>query len=400
MDISPLAGRRLRLADDAIVLRYGAGALFRNDAGVHVLPQPGAFDVFSHLAADLTGQHSLEEIGARQPPADRPAIVRLLEHLIETGIVYAVRERRDTAMAAAVAKRFSSQITLIDRLSSTPGPGFAAVRESRVVLMGNGVSLRHCAAALIRNGVGAIEVVDREPTRDWQELDAEAQALRDLGIDVDARVLPAGDDAPVDASGAISLVMYVADQPAITDLAHVARRALREHCPVLAGFIVGDQILLGPLAHPPACLVCTFERLTLHLCNRDQRRYLQQLLVAGRGRFGLPAAVSEWLAHRLGGEAAFEAFKHLAGSLRPFLEHHLLLQTRRPGADAVRAVFVPCVVHSCWGGCDVFNRPLPAQLPGAQIEWSGPLFTPPTAGIAPRVEHHADTVHHAETVQR
>lgn len=345
-----------RFAEDALYVPSESGALFRNDGNSFTVTAPGTYELMCVLEADLTGKCSLEEICKRHPPAIRARIVWLAQQLLARGIVRNDFGRRGKSICDALRRRFSSQIAFLEHLADGPEERFEAFRKSHVLLVGSGISFWYCAAALIRNGLEALCLVDMDGSgKGIREVDREVEALRKDGISASVYLASRQQEFVTARADRLSLILYVADSISIRSLASVGRRALSESCPVIPGFMVENQILLGPLARAPACLVCTFMRIARELWGRKHAQMLSDRIAANGGRLQPLAPEAAPLARRLGGDAAFEAFKTLAGSLRPDIERGLLVQTAVEH-DYVRAIHMPCTSHWCWNVCAPQDR--------------------------------------------
>ena len=357
MDLSAL---RPRFAADLVFLPSRSGASFHSHGAMFDIDEPGTYELVRRMARDLDGTASLAEIIERHEPDVRPAIVRLVDRLRDRGVV------RDTPVHTkrlpdAVRTRFAAPLELLDHLSDDAEERFESFRTSRVLMLGSGTAFAHCAAALLRNGLEQLWVVERDddgsvrdPMRDRATIEAEAEAehLRRDGLSADVQTISAADLASRRLEP-FSLVLYVADSPSFDVLSCVGREALKHGGALLPGVLLEPhRILFGPLMQMPACYVCTFRRTLNDVCNRSQIQGLFRRDVEPPSH---AAGAAEALARRLGGDVAFEAFKALAGGVRPELTRGVILQTAT-GPASVRAVFIPCMRHSCWGGCRRFVR--------------------------------------------
>jgi hypothetical protein len=343
---------RLRLSHDAIFLPSGKGAFFRGDGDSFIMPDAGTYELMRRLAPDLSDSCSLDELCQRHPGVPRNHMVSLIEALIARGIVRRIRDPQpECALPEAVRSRFAAPLAFIEAVADAPDERFHRFRTSPVLLVGGGLSFSHCAAALVRNGLQRLWLIDlAETASSLHELHREVQALGELRIPADVYVADRAAGL-TDDSCRPSLILYVADAPSLPDLARTGRRSLSACCGMIPGFLLDDQIVLGPMVRAPACYVCTFARLALGLWDRAR---IEALIDGRETTGGVPTTdvARASLARRLGGEVAFEAFKVLAGNLRPEIERGLTLQTQTSGGG-VRATFIPCTSHGCRGGCRI-----------------------------------------------
>ena len=366
-----------RLANDAIFVPRGRGVLFRNDANAFAEDEEDGYALMRRLAPRLTGEWSLDEICGDHPAGLRPAIERLVARLIERGIVRTAVDRsdprgggpragdsaggdpdRDAKLPSDIRAKFAAQLSLIDHLAPEADQRFDWFRQSRVLMMGSGLVFRHCAAALLRNGLQRLWVM--APDRSWPvaaEVQAEAEELRLANLPVEVHTV-GETELFSPRPDRLSMIIYAADVLSLHDLARACRRALRDRCLVLPACVLDGQTWLGPLLRAPACGVCTLRRLSDELWKGGQLRHrLGRDSATGNNRdFDSRPGAHEPSARRLGGDAAFAAFKALAGDLRPELAGGVILQTAK-GDGTVRAMFAPYTLHWCWGACRPYRPP-------------------------------------------
>lgn len=300
-----------RLANDAIFLPHGRGTLFRNDANAFILDEDGSYELMRGLAPRLTGTSSLDDICHAHRADLRPTIARLVRLLIDYGIL-----RNDShhsrRLPADVRTRFAAQVALLDHLADAPEERFDWFRQSRVLLMGSGLAFGACAAALRRNGLESLFTKEDDDDRDER----------------------------------LSMVLCITDSLCLSTLKRACHRALRDRGLILFACVLDDQAWLGPLMRAPACGICAFRRVSVGLWKAGALHRLPAPERQPRDT----RETNEALARRLGGDAAFEAFKALAGGVRPDLAGGVILQTAT-GPDTVRATFTPYTLHWCWGAC-------------------------------------------------
>jgi hypothetical protein len=289
------------------------------------------------------------EICAECDPALRPAALHLLEELRQRGVLGSDQDTEDGVLSAELRARFREPVEFLRQLSDEPQRAFDRFRRSHVLLVGGGVSFRECAAALVRNGLRELWLVETGGTGAVPaQVAVETARLAEAGLPVDVRRVPPGADIEA-VSRPLSLLVHVADRPSLPELVQVRRWFLREGCWLLPGLVLPDQSLLGPLLKAPGCWVCTLARVGREILDRPRLVALARLAAgAPAGSGGGP--VNEPLARELGKDAAFEAFKMLAGHLRPRLQGGLVRQ-RLTGDGGLEATFVPHGLQGCLNIC-------------------------------------------------
>jgi hypothetical protein len=367
--------------DSAIFLPSQRGVFFRHDGGSFVLTEDGTYELMRRIAPELTGRQSLEDICRYHEPTTRARVVWLVDRLIARGVLRNDRHPHLSRLPEAVRWRFAPQIALLDHLTDAPEERFARFRASQVLLVGSGLSFQHCATALVRSGLERLWLLDVDAAQASDravdvDAEGEAAALRALGIPAAIAGATVADDLSLARPDDVSLMLCVADAVSLPDLVTVGRWALRDSCPVIPAVIVGRQSLMGPTIHAPGCSACALGNLALALCDPSQRQRFRRAIRAGGGRLAPSAKPDRALARRLGGDVAFEAFKLLAGEVRPELNRGLLLQTA-DAAGGVQAEFVPYARHGCeQGACAGAPPRSDPPRPPAPFETEDPLFRP------------------------
>ncbi len=346
--MTDLSASRPRFAADVVFLPSRSGVSFCSHGAMFDIDEPGSYELVRRMARDLDGTASLAEIIERHDPDVRSTIVRLVDRLRDRGMIRDAPVQT-TRLSDVMRARFAAPLELLHHLADDAEARFERFRTSRVLMLGSGTAFGHCAAALLRNGLERLWVVERdEAMRDHAMIEAEAEAeqLRHAGLSADVQTISEAELASRRLEP-FSLVLYVVDSGSFHAFSIVGRKALKHGGALLAGVLLEHRSLLGPLMRMPACYVCTFRRTLRDVCDRSQIERLVR-------RDGSPSQAADAMARRLGGDVAFEAFKALAGEVRPELTRGVILQTAT-GPASVRAVFIPCMRHSCWGGCRRFQ---------------------------------------------
>lgn len=249
-------------------------------------------------------------------------------------------------LGTPVADRFATQLAFVQHLSDASGAGlpavirFGAVRAATVRVVGSGGLARSAAVALVRNGVGAVELLALdEPDRHRAELTAEVAALHACGVESTTAVRPytAADAAADSDSGARSgvgsgmgmgmgsgtgsgvgaddaeppdVVVHCAMPGELATL--FAATTGRFRAPIMPVVVGPGTAVLGPvpMRGRGPCWVCA----QLRLAARGDRTAVAELgLALPVGPRRPAAALSPVAAEMLGSAVAFEVFRLLVG---------------------------------------------------------------------------------------
>jgi hypothetical protein len=359
-ELSDPSGVWPRLMNDTVYLPSKGGALFRGDGTTFAASDPGTYELMHAAAPHLTGRQSLEQICRSYEPDTRARLVRLIEALWDRGMLRNQGDPRRAPLSDAVRAAFGSQLALLDHLTDAGDEAFARVRTSRVLVVGFGISFRHCLAALIRNGLeqlSFVDVTEADNSDGLPEVELEIEALRSRGVRAEITRAVIGPGQELLTRGRVSLIVWIGDTVSLPHLVSVSRWALKAHAAVLPASVLGQRSLIGPLVQAPGCAACTLHKIAPEICTRQERERLTGRLGPDAVKLETASAETEPLARCLGGDVAFELFKLLAGRVRPDIERGLVLQTAE-GGTVTRGSFVPFTRHACSGACTRF-APVP-----------------------------------------
>ena len=318
-DFAGLGAVRPRLRQDAVFLRSDGGAYLRSNETAFFLRGQRAYRWVSTLGPYLTGEHTVVELCDGLGPDHRDTVLGVVGALLERGFAVDVPPVDSGVLDAQILARFARQLAYLqhatgpashDRADDTAfdraAAGLAAVRAATVHVVGSGAMARSAALALVRNGVGTVDLlaVD-DPATHRAELAAAVAELAAAGVESAAGVHAYG----VEPSERPDVVVHLAGPGELSTLP--VNRAGAPVVPVVVG---GGTAVLGPVTRPGAapCWLCAQLRLAATgdpAAAADLWRELA-LGVPVRPRGG---ALSVVVAGMLGTAAAFEAFRLLAG---------------------------------------------------------------------------------------
>ncbi|HEY0546562.1 MAG TPA: TOMM precursor leader peptide-binding protein [Pyrinomonadaceae bacterium] len=324
MEIS--ADVRPKLKQDSIFLPSAQGVVFRNGANVFSLKGKSIYQWVCSLAPHLTGEQTLEELCAPLADGQREMVSKLVSALLDKGLLKNSVPEDKTLLTEAVRARFKSQIDFIDHYAERPLSTFKAFRQSRVLLIGEGASLKSLAVSLARNGLENIVLAPHERiAEDLDEVEVEVNALHRAGVKTSLSVIDAATSPLSVELKQFDVVAYCSDRPSLRTAALLNEKCFREGRLFLAGIMFGGLSLIGPLVKPgtPGCWFCAVMRLSANLDDRRRAALWQNLALeepmAEEETF-LPAAMM------LGNGVAFDLFKALGQYLTAETQNGVIVQ--------------------------------------------------------------------------
>lgn len=340
---------RPRLKQDAVFMRSEDGVLFRNGNSIFHLKGTSIYNWIASLAPHLTGEQTLEELCATLAPSQREMVTRLVNSLLEKGVVKNHVPETSVPLAKSIQRHFKAQIDFIDHYVERPLARFNAFRQSRVLMVGAGPTWSALAVSLARNGLENLFLAPIGEAQGWLvEVEDEIERLRRDGVNVSLSRRDIDARSPASQLKGFQVVAYCSDRPSLRDVSLLNQHCLDEGIPFLPGIFFDGRALLGPLVKPGAagCWLCAMLRLSANLAG-NQRAALWKSVALGDELSSENACGTT--ARMLGNNLAFELFKLLAEPLAPETDGSLLIQD----LDTLESVRVPLVPHPLCPGCSM-----------------------------------------------
>jgi len=318
--MSGLMPSRVKLRQDVSFLPISGGVLFRNEERVFSLKGESVYRLVSALAPAWGGERTEEEICGLLPDAHRDAARRLMGALVERGVLYRVDAEGGVNLPEAVQVRFRSQIGFIEHMADRPAERFRAFRNSRVAMRGTGAIFRAAAAALVRNGLGEIELDVRASSEDLAVVDAEIEKLQDQGVESKRKMVSGTWDG---VSGDCSILVQVSDRPGCDGILGIAQECWSKAVAFIPVFVLEGRIYAGPVALPPepGCWLCAALRLSAGIAPSAEARLWRSVALDGKDWTPDASQLHAPSAKMAGNAVAFEVFKYAVG--------HMPLETDR-----------------------------------------------------------------------
>lgn len=307
-DLAGLGGVRPRLRQDAVFLRSDGGAYLRSNDTAFFLRGQRAYRWVSTLGPYLNGEHSVADLCDGLDAQHRDTVLGVVRALLDRGFATDVPAVPAGQLDDGVAARFGRQLAYLQHVCGDGGPsGLAAVRAATVHVVGSGALARTAALALVRNGVGTVELLALDdPTGHTAEL---ADAVAELAA---AGVTAAATARRYAAGGSPDVLLWCAGPGELSTLPMGALDT-----PLVPVVVAGGTAVLGPVTRPGTapCWLCAQLRLAAMGDPAAAADLWRELALGSPVRprpagAGSPSAV---LAGMLGTAAAFEVFRLLAG---------------------------------------------------------------------------------------
>lgn len=266
------AGTRPRVRRDVLFTETPKGVIFHNADGGFQVASPSAYRFATLLVPHLDGGRTVAEIceGFKEP--QKAMVGSLVKALYARGFARPVPDRAEgeASVDPAVAARFAQQIAYVDHYADGAEGRFAAFRNTRVAVLGEGPVARWCALSLIRNGcasVGVEAALAEGPATaaEFGALRAEAEELTAGGSPAEVAVLPDAGSGAVgwDAYAGYDVVVAAAGRDAFGTSVALLRQGVPEGRLLLPAWIFGGRVVVGPAGTPDAegCVACAALRL-------------------------------------------------------------------------------------------------------------------------------------------
>ncbi|MGW4726712.1 TOMM precursor leader peptide-binding protein [Streptomyces sp. NPDC004291] len=266
------AGTRPRVRRDVLFTETPKGVIFHNADGGFQVASPSAYRFATLLVPHLDGGRTVAEIceGFKEP--QKAMVGSLVKALYARGFARPVPApaEGEASVEPAVAARFAQQIAYVDHYVDGAESRFAAFRNTRVAVLGEGPVARWCALSLIRNGcasVGVEAALAEGPATaaEFGALRAEAEELTAGGSPAEVAVLPDAGSGAVgwDAYAGYDVVVAAAGRDAFGTSVALLRQGVPEGRLLLPAWVFGGRVVVGPAGTPDAegCVACAALRL-------------------------------------------------------------------------------------------------------------------------------------------
>lgn len=361
---APAAGA-LKLRRDVIYMKTETGIVFRARRGAFALNGKTIYHSFQQLLPYLDGHTEREQLLGNLAAPARAPLAKLVDTLLSHGVIDTVDRADAQLLEPALARTFAPQLEFMAHYSQQPAARFLAFRNSRILLCGSGVALQSAGAALLRNGLRRLAVASDGP-EDLEMLQQESQRLQAAGVDSGIA------HSAADPTG-YDLLVYCAEQPQLSVLQRLNRRARTGGCAFLPAFVHGGSALIGPVAQPqlPGCWHCTMLRWADNAPAQEANASWQAL--AGV-RSAQAAPVAALPAQILGNNTAMEVFKHFIGAPAAESSRRLLVQDLHTLGSSLKSVLPHPDCPVCMAGAMAATAPAQQAEAGQAVRAWAPYM--------------------------
>lgn len=332
--MNTLADLRPKLKRDSVFLQTPEGIFLKNDDIAFSIKGKSIYRWMSVIAPHMTGQHTLKELCEGLTSEQRTMIERLVNSLIEKGVVKNHVPESPELLSAAQRTAFKMQIEFIDHYVEQPLKRFKTFRESRLLLLGAGQALNFLARSLMRNGLKHITLAPMDDLRPYRTL-LEAESASLLQQDVVSEISFV-DFQQIDMQTQLTsydLLIYCADEAAPRRILELQRSCINQKQKFLSALISTDSLIIGPLCRPDEgpCWLCGQMRLAAGEPNVRNNAFWSALALDLPMTTTSPAlhaqtSITSALLHRMGSTLAFEIFKYLTQPFPAETESGMLIQ--------------------------------------------------------------------------
>jgi bacteriocin biosynthesis cyclodehydratase domain-containing protein len=332
---------RPKFRRDSLFLQTPEGVFLQSDEAMFVLKGKNMYRLLTTLRPYMNGDYTLSALCQELEPAQQATVTRLVQTLLQRGILQNALPEDPDPLSAAVARQFQAQIEFIEHYQDHPRQRFQTFRQSRILLIGSGDAFLALATSLLQNGVRELFLASPYETEAHRSLlEAEAERLREVGVETLLTRIDSDWQGAAFAHhlATCDVAVYCEEKSSartILDLQQACRKAGCAFLPLVA---LSGQLVLGPLVEATGpCWLCAQIRLAANAAGDRQAAIWQGLAL---DTVSQEPAVFPALASRAGNALGFELFKHRTGVLPAELVNGVICQDSET-LETHRAPLVP-----------------------------------------------------------
>ncbi|HEU5230890.1 MAG TPA: TOMM precursor leader peptide-binding protein [Ktedonobacteraceae bacterium] len=308
---------RPKIKGDTFYVPVSEGIYFRNNQGAFVLKGKVVYRWFERLVPYLDGQYTLEEIVQGLPAEKQTMIQDLVRILVHKGFLKNVASDLPHQLLETELRLYAPEIAFIDSFTDSAAYRFEQYRNSRILLIGSGLTFTGLVHALLRSGVRQVALLATTECPVYEQRHADYLGLyNSRGAEQTLIHLPslAWDNAAevTRALAPFDVVIAASDRPMLLRARMLNRLCLSQQKILIQAVLVANHAWIGPLVRPTtsSCWECAWRRLQGHLPEPAQQPddIFQDYSTAPPSRFlALPPAAL------VANQLSFEMFKLLTG---------------------------------------------------------------------------------------
>lgn len=282
------------------------GVYLRSSHRVVEIPDLPLFPWVERLAPYLTGEYTLDQLTGALPVDKRSVVEDLVRTLHEQGLVRDLVGDRPHTLSRAEQDAYEAEITYVETYTDSAEHRFQRYRETRVLLVGAGLTLEAGVHAALRSGIRDLDVLlTPETGTDTGRLAEILAAARERDPAQNLTVSAAAGDW-TEAVRDAGAVLHLTDRTMLGRAAALDRACAAAGVPLLQAVVLPTEAWIGPIAHGTPLWTSAWRRLRLRGTDTAASPFLTG---------SVPAVLAN--------HTVFRLFTHLTGSSEDDWTSHL-----------------------------------------------------------------------------
>ncbi len=169
MNIQLTLNQKYQVKSDTFYYPTEKGVYLKNNNGSLTLKGKNIYEWIVRLLPILNGDYYLDEIIEKKSEKHREKITGLIMTLFDHGFLKVINEDEVPFLPAAVKERHADLLQFIDYYCDFSEKRFEKYRQSKMLLIGCGLSLTALASALLDSGIQNIKIINTEENPNTNE---------------------------------------------------------------------------------------------------------------------------------------------------------------------------------------------------------------------------------------
>lgn len=316
---------RPKTLGDAFYFSVPDGICLSNNQQIQHIKGKDIGQLLDILFPRLDGRHTLDEIVCHLPPGKREVIAKLVTLLVNKGFARDLSLDLPHRLTPAEQEAYEGEIAFIRSFVNSAEYRFGCYRQSRILLVGSGLTLTALVHAHIQNGLSKLNVMvtDEDPTdkqRLQEYLTLYSQRDPDQSICQIEQPTWSDLDSVSLALRPFDMVVHISDRPMLARAVLLNRLCLQERKLLAQTLIVGQSAWSGLFCGEKeiGCWECAWRRLQTNVFDPAAYAF-EDFTDAAISPF-VAAPTAAVIANQLG----FELFKYIAEAGPVEMAGHLM----------------------------------------------------------------------------
>lgn len=268
-----------KLHRDTIYTPIDGGVYVRNNRASLTLKGEIIYRWLEQLTPYLNGQHSLDEITRELDATRRQMVSDLVKTLFEHHFLMDVSLDQPHTLSQAELNTYASEIAFIETFQSSAARRFELFRQTRVLVIGSGVTYSVLVRSCLQGGIkflSVIRTIEEEPVCGvYSPLDDSSFFLpRDPSQQIQELKAPCWNDkeAVFNLIKPFDVILHISDHPMLARARLLNALCVEQEKTLLQACFLNDQVWVGPLVKPDTegCWECAWRRLQSTLQDEEQ----------------------------------------------------------------------------------------------------------------------------------